>query len=169
VRELPALAAERGWDEVIVKPEVSAGARGTHLLRRGELARFADEGARGEGRLMVQPFLREVPEAGELSLLFFGGEFSHAVVKHPAPGDFRVQESHGGLTLPYSASSEEIAHARRTLEAHGGKCLYARVDLIPARGGLLLGELELTEPSLFLAYDSGAASRFADAYLSMRF
>ena len=42
--------------------------------------------------------------------------------------------------------------------------LYARVDVIPGDDGQpRLLELELTEPSVFLMHDNGAANRFARA------
>ncbi|NUO56757.1 MAG: hypothetical protein HOV78_08850, partial [Hamadaea sp.] len=45
--------------------------------------------------------------------------------------------------------------------------LYARVDVIPGPDGSpVLVELELTEPSVFLAYADGAAERFADAIVA---
>ena len=32
--------------------------------------------------------------------MLFDGEYSHAVVKRPKAGDFRVQEHLGGMTVP---------------------------------------------------------------------
>jgi hypothetical protein len=51
-----------------------------------------------------------------------------------------------------------------TADRTGGAPLYARVDLVPgADGEPVLLELELTEPSLFLATDAGAPARVAAA------
>ena len=45
-----------------------------------------------------------------------------------------------------------------------GPLLYARVDLIPDdEGNPVVLEVELTEPSLFLAHAEGSAARVADA------
>jgi len=41
--------------------------------------------------------------------------------------------------------------------------LYARVDLVKMDEGWAVMELEMVEPSLFLAYDERAPRRLADA------
>ena len=115
---------------------------------------------------LVQPFLAEVAAEGEYSFLFFGGEFSHAVLKRPAAGDFRVQHNHGGSTESVTASAEDVAQARAVLAAAGADTAYARVDMIRHEGRLLLGELELTEPFLFLGYHPDAPERFATALVA---
>lgn len=48
----------------------------------------------------------------------------------------------------------------------GEPLLYARVDGIPVGDDLVLMELELIDPALFLAYDERAAGRFADVIVS---
>ena len=115
------------------------------------------------GDCLVQPFVPEVQDPGEWSLIFLDGVFSHAVVKRPAAGDFRVQEEFGGTRHPADAPPELVAQAERVLALAGERTLYARVDGV-VRGGLFqLLELELVEPSLFLDVVPAAAERFADA------
>jgi glutathione synthase/RimK-type ligase-like ATP-grasp enzyme len=157
------------WAELVIKPVVSAGAFGTERLRRDEalasVAHLRPLAKRGGG-LMVQPYLPEVARDGEYSFLFFGGAFSHAVLKVPAQGDFRVQEKHGGATRAVGVAQAEIEAARSALAAAGhGKLPYARVDMVRAGGRLLVVELELTEPVLFLSHSERAAGLFAGALL----
>jgi glutathione synthase/RimK-type ligase-like ATP-grasp enzyme len=165
--EITARACAEGWTELIVKPAVSAGAEGAGRVAAGDVAAVdrALRSARAhnsEEGILIQPYLREVETGGELSLLFFGGVFSHAVIKRPGPGDFRVQEHLGGSTEPATVSSESIAEAREIIARAPELPLYARVDVIPSAGGhLLLGELELIEPFLFLGYDAEAPVRLA--------
>lgn len=162
---LAALLEEAGWDEAVVKPVVSAGARNTWRTSR---ARAVDDEARFRSlarreRLMVQPFLREIAEEGEWSLVYFGGRFSHAVVKRPKPGDFRVQEEHGGHAVAAVPGSLLVAAAEGVHRNVPEPCLYARVDGCVVDGRFLLMELEVLEPALFLAAAPGAAERFAAA------
>ena len=93
--------------------------------------------------------------------MLFDGEFSHAVVKRPAEGDFRVQEHLGGETRPCKAPpAGAVKLAQAALAAAPANATYARVDIIPDdEGTLRIMELELVEPSLFLdhAPDGGAA------------
>jgi glutathione synthase/RimK-type ligase-like ATP-grasp enzyme len=118
--------------------------------------------------VMVQPFLPEIQE-GEWSLVFLGGEYSHAVVKRPADGDFRVQHDFGGTVERREPEGSLIEDARNVLRAAAkatktaiGDILYARVDGIVRDGGLLLMELEVIEPVLFFSHAPGAAARMAE-------
>jgi hypothetical protein len=116
--------------------------------------------------VLVQPLVDAVVEGGESSLIFFDGRFSHAVFKRPRAGDFRVQIEHGGTFEPIAPDASAIAQAERALKAapsSGEAPLYARVDGCVVNGELLLMELELIEPFLFLESSPGAADRLADA------
>lgn len=162
---LAALLEEAGWDEAVVKPVVSAGARNTWRTSRaqapGEEGRFRELAQRE--RLMIQPFLPEITAEGEWSLVFFGGRFSHAVVKRPRPGDFRVQEEYGGHATAAEPDPSLVAAAETAIRHAPEPCLYARVDGCVVDGRFLLMELEVLEPALFLAQAPGAAERFAEA------
>jgi hypothetical protein len=97
---------------------------------------------------------------GEMSLFFFDGRFSHAIVKRPASGDFRVQEQFGGRETTWDATPAARDLAAAALAAAPDAPVYARVDMVgDAAGQLHIIELELIEPSLFLhhAPDKGAA------------
>lgn len=145
-----------GSDWLVIKPPVSASANGTYRLGPNE-----DLPADCRGKpMIVQPFIQEIATAGEYSLMLFDGVFSHAVVKRPKSGDFRVQPHLGGLTLPSAPPSGAIELAQCALAAAPTPAIYARVDLVPADNGeLMIMELELIEPALFLdhAPDRGAA------------
>lgn len=163
--DLAALLTRHGWERAVVKPRVSATAFNTWLTTAATAAaendRFAallaDRGA------LVQPFVDEVVADGEWSLMFFGGRYSHAVLKRAAPGDFRVQDDFGGTVEPALAPPWLVAEARRILDCLDNPPLYARVDGVVAGGRLLLMELELIEPWLFFAADPVAPQRFAAA------
>ena len=162
--------SELGVEEVLVKPLVGAGAvdivrlsraeqspPGATISRRDALALYADR------EFLVQPFLRSIAERGELSLIFFGGRFSHAVRKTPALHEFRVQEEYGGLVELAWPDPAEAALADAVLQAITPVPLYARVDLVRLDSGEpALIEVELTEPALFFHVDASAPARFAD-------
>lgn len=164
---LAALLRERGWTDAVVKPAVSASAHGT--WRTALASADADEArfrAAARERLLVQPFVREVAESGEWSLVFFGGRFSHAVLKRPRAGDFRVQAEHGGEHRLLPADPGLVREAEAVLAAAPPGWLYARVDGCVVGGRLCLMELELLEPMLFLEAEPLAAERFADALVA---
>lgn len=154
--------AHFGAARLLVKPPVSAGSLGTYILGESE-AIPADVAGR---RMMVQPMLGAVQSEGEYSLFYFDGRFSHALLKTPKAGDFRVQEQFGARETPVVPKAGALALAEQTLAALvsinglAAPPLYARIDMLRgADGALLLLELEAIEPSLFLncAKDGGAA------------
>ena len=98
---------------------------------------------------------------GESSLIYFGGEFSHAIRKLPADGDYRVQEHHGGRVVPHKPTDDEFAVAAAALAAAPAATAYARVDLVQVDGSAAVMELEAIEPQLFFDHDAPAAGRFA--------
>ena len=149
-----------GAEEVVIKPAISGGADGTHRIAPGD-AIPAD--AQGQRRL-VQPLMPGILTEGEYSLFFFAGRFSHAIVKRPASGDFRVQEQFGGREMPWDASEAARRLATAALAAAPAPPVYARVDMVgDAAGKLHIMELELIEPSLFLHHAPGKGSAFGHA------
>jgi len=155
-------------EEFVVKPTVGAGSRDAQRYLRAdrEAAQAHARRLLDQGRhVLVQPYLHAVDEHGETALLFFGGEFSHAIRKAPllkrgeGPTRALFKAEH---ILPRTPSAEELAVAARVLAALPFDTLpYARVDLLPSESGPQLLELELTEPSVFLPYGEGAAARLA--------
>ncbi|MEO1366820.1 MAG: hypothetical protein AAFX50_06555 [Acidobacteriota bacterium] len=159
-----------GAEKIVVKPQVSANADHTHVLDRARLAAERRELDRvfATRPYLAQPFMPAVVDEGEYSLFFFGGEYSHAVRKTPAAGDFRVQEEHGGHIRGVEPQPAQVDAAGRVIEAIEHELLYARVDLVrdPAAGEnerWRLMEIELIEPSLYFPYAEGSAARFARA------
>lgn len=157
--------------EFVVKPAISAGSRDTQRYARGDrddalrhLARLLDAGRSA----MLQPYLARVDAAGETSLLYFDGTFSHAIRKSPLLVRGKPGESarHGVERIqPRAAAADELALGERVLRALPCAVpLYARVDLLRADDGAsVLIELELTEPSLFLKHGPGSVARCAAA------
>jgi hypothetical protein len=119
-----------------------------------------------DGDVLVQRFLPEVQGEGEWSFVFFAGEFSHAVLKRPALGDFRVQEELGGSVVAAGPAPSLVRDAERFASHVPGPWAYARIDGVVADGKLTLMEIELIEPQLFLSRHPMAAVRMADAVLS---
>jgi len=161
-RPLDAILAERGWERAVVKPVVSASAFRTRRVARGEAASNAAlQEVLAHSDAMVQPYLPEIESEGEWSFIFLDGAFSHAVLKTPARGDFRVQAEHGGAARRREPPAELLARAEAAAAAGAKGLLYARVDGVRRGEELLLVELELIEPYLFLDAAPGAAARLA--------
>jgi glutathione synthase/RimK-type ligase-like ATP-grasp enzyme len=144
-----------GWESAVVKPTIGASAHGLGRISAGE------PGARVAGPAMVQQYVPEVADSGEWSLVFFQGQYSHAVLQLPAPGDFRVQSEYGGTGTRAEPSRKVMDAARGIIDALPEQPLYARIDGIEDGRGFLLMEAELIEPALFLEL-GGAVTQFAE-------
>jgi len=153
-----------GSDRLVIKPPISASAMGTHRLGPNDDLPSASRGK----PMIIQPLIEEIATSGEFSLMLFDGEYSHAVVKRPKAGDFRVQEHHGGVTLPCPAPpAGAVRLAQAALAAAPTTAAYARVDIVPDDQGVLrIMELELIEPSLFLDHAPDAGAFFSRSILS---
>lgn len=165
--DLAADMAERGWGEAVVKPVVDLGAKNLHRVPASE-AQNALATVLERQEAMVQPFLPSLEAEGELSLIYIEGVFSHAVRKHPAAGDFRVQSIWGGTVAPADPEPQHVEVAEQALNHLDKPPLYARVDLVTDLAGEpTLIELELIEPNLYLSTDPGSAERLADAAIRL--
>ncbi len=155
---------ELGWPEAVVKPRISATAYRTQLVTAADAAiaqSLFDDLRRGPG-VMLQKFMDSIASEGEWSVIFFAGAFSHAVLKKPKPGDFRVQNDFGGTAQLTDPPEHVLSSAARAVEVVA-PTLYARVDGVVDDGQFRLMELELIEPALFLGDHPQAPSRFAAA------
>jgi glutathione synthase/RimK-type ligase-like ATP-grasp enzyme len=158
---------EEGWDLAVLKPRIGATSHGTLLVDR--TAALSDDvliPVRESGGL-IQEFLPEIQEAGEFSLIYFDGSFSHAARKLPRRGEFRVQNDFGGTVEVAVPSREAMQLGHALLASVARPCPYARVDLVETRRGPLLMELELIEPVLFFGLAPAAAARLAQVVLPL--
>ena len=161
-----------GWfeqhqcDQLVIKPVVGANGDDAYRVsidtgneRLEEIAkRFQNKPAQ------VQPFMPHILDEGEFSLFYFNGDFSHAILKVPAKGEFRSQEEHGSEILAVEPEEQLCLRGRLALGAIGEAPLYARIDFVRDEDGdFALMEQELIEPSLYLRMHSAAPERFARA------
>lgn len=154
-------------DEIIIKPCISANADDTYRLNRKNIHNLSDHllATFKNKESMIQPFLQAVVDEGEFSLFYFNNTYSHAILKTPSKGDFRVQEEHGGQLQKIEPGATLIQQAEKTLRAIDKELLYARLDYVRIDSGYALMEAELIEPSLYFNMDTDSAERFARAII----
>jgi hypothetical protein len=167
--DLGSLFADQGWEEAVIKPAISATAYQTWRTTRTQADYDQPDLAAGlqHADMLVQQFMDPVVKDGEWSFVFFRKQYSHAVLKKAKPGDFRVQDDFGGTVEVVSPGVELIEQAGQIINCIAGPLLFARVDGIERDGQLVLMELELIEPFLFLKSHSNAIERFARAILAV--
>lgn len=150
-----------GSGAIVAKRQIGAGAEGQSIHHRGKLA----PDWLMEHPAMLQPYLPQIIEEGEYSFLFIDGVFSHALLKHPAEGDYRVQSTYGGLEDTITVNESDLAAAQKVVDAIPGETpLYARIDMVRGDdGGLLVMEAELIEPYLYPKQGPELGPRLAKA------
>lgn len=172
------LMDDTGWDDVVVKPTVSAGSwrttrvsragvsgSPTHLVLGGS-AQSELSSLSATHEVCVQQFLPSILTEGEYSFVFLGGLLSHTVLKTVGTdGGWWAHERLGGVNHPHKPSQQDEAWARSvftTLERLYGSLPFGRVDGIRSSDGeLLLLECELAIPRLLLP-EGRAFDRYAD-------
>lgn len=163
---LAGLLGETGWSEAVIKPCVSGAARHTYRVNRATAAavqRVIDP-LLAEESFLLQPFVADVVTNGEDTLVAIAGRVTHGLRKRAKPGDFRVQDDHGGTVHPLEPSVEQVDFAERALAACDEVPAYGRVDLVRLDdGSLAVMELELVEPELWLRLHPPAAEAMATA------
>ncbi len=151
----------------VVKPLVSGGAKNTLKIPVLEWEKFKPQvrALVEEEDFLVQPFVPEVAEVGEYSLIFFNQVLSHAVLKTPAKEDFRVQHCFGGTIQTIEPSSKMLESCQSLVQKFAPDSLYARVDGVEIDGVFHLMELELIEPYLFLGLADQAIPNYRTALM----
>lgn len=165
-----------GWSDIVIKPTISAGSFGlkrfkadsleaerylTELTKRGFSQKFlGDVWAFSPSDAIVQPFIPEIVN-GEVSLLYFGGRFSHAVIKKAIAGDFRSHPIWGASVEKHEPSVEELRVGETVLNAMD-PTEYARIDMVKTSKSPLIIEVELIEPFLFFDMFPETAEVFAN-------
>jgi glutathione synthase/RimK-type ligase-like ATP-grasp enzyme len=163
---LSSLFEKTGWSEAVLKPAISGAARHTYRLTPASAPSHESIFSEliSSEDMLFQEFLNDIVAFGEISLMFMGGNYTHAVRKIAKSGDFRVQDDHGGRVEIHRATPEEIAFGQAALSACPFDPIYARIDIVRDNSGnLSLCELELIEPELWFRNNPSAADSLAKA------
>jgi len=152
---------EKNWRDIVLKPAVGAGSFATYRIKTPLSA--DSEGLFSnlicERDLLVQPYLQSVEQYGERALVWIAGEFTHAVRK---TARFSGEVEHVSEAVEISPAERSLGEA--ALEWFGSELLYGRVDVALNEVGLpVVMEVELIEPSLFLAQKPRAIQRLVTA------
>lgn len=152
-------------DRIVIKPAISLNGHDTYLVSiedKSEIKKHLDDLLRTRD-VLLQEYLPEIKTNGEISLIFFNGNFSHAIRKMPSTNEFRIQREYGGTRHPFVPEMDLIMQASDMVTNVGQKLLSCRVDVVLRGTQAYLIELEIIDPMLFLGYSEGAPERFAQA------
>ncbi len=164
----------QAYKEIVIKPTVGAYSRDVKRFSSAQI-KAAEEHifklfAKGD-TVMLQPYLNSIDTTGETNIIYFGGEYSHAICKDPllaVDGTVKVPSTETRSSRVADTNELRVAGAAMSSTAkHLGlerSILYARIDLIrDINGNPVVLEMETAEPSLSLSFAAGSAGRFAKA------
>lgn len=159
-----AWARRQGWERLAIKPSLSAGSIGVSIVPATErdVAASLNRPWPSMGALLVQPYQAAIETAGETSLIFIDGQYSHCVRKQPKSGDFRVQPQYGARLSACAPLPEQQALAQAVMDLVPGNWILGRVDMVQdEKDSWRIIECEVVEPDLYFGHDDQAADRLA--------
>jgi glutathione synthase/RimK-type ligase-like ATP-grasp enzyme len=154
---------KNNWKEIMIKPNIGASA---YKIKKFSLSQSTTifkyvENIIENGIALIQPVIPQLQVNGEYSFIFINKQFSHAVLKKPKSGEFRSNYHFGSQNSLIEANQNLISQAEKIINIIPKPLLYARVDAANIDGSLMLVELELTEPHLFLDLYPPSAQKFS--------
>ena len=149
---LPAVSWAFGIAEAIaIKPTVGAGARlAGKATTEAEAIEFVQRILEAKRTVIIQPYISSVDDEGEKAIIVINGEISHVAKKVPA----LTKGGHGDAAGQLEITNEirDIVKNISNAVSEWDDLLFARVDVVRMGEKLVLMELELTEPWLFMQF-----------------
>ena len=149
----------------MIKPTIGVDAY--HILKTNYLDALAKQKDLDKllenSDILIQPLIEEIKN-GELSIIFFGNNYGHTVLKKPAKNDFRTNYDLGGSIEIAEIKPNILSQVKKIVGSIVKDILYARVDGVIIKGKFVLMELELIEPHLFLDLYPNSAELFAKRF-----
>jgi glutathione synthase/RimK-type ligase-like ATP-grasp enzyme len=165
-QNLSEIARSMNWTDLVVKPTIAGGGYLTYKYSHADLAQNQAQfdALVAERDMLVQGYISSITEKGEASLMVFGGEFTHSILKRAKTGDFRVQDDFGGTVHAYQETRDEVALAQKVMAQCPDMPAYGRVDIVwDDQGQPMVSELEIIEPELWVRQAPWSAEVFACA------
>ena len=149
---LPAIKwAFKKASAVAIKPTVGAGARlAGKALTEEEAIKYVKRILEAKRTRIIQPYISSVDDEGEKAIIVINGKISHAAKKVPA----LTKGGHGDAAgqLEITTEMKDIVKTISNAVSEWNELLFARVDVVRMDEKLVLMELELTEPWLFMQF-----------------
>jgi glutathione synthase/RimK-type ligase-like ATP-grasp enzyme len=156
LHKLPEILTLKGWDECVIKPQVSTSGHHTYRFNRSNLQELVHGLINSYDQFIIQPFAEEIIKEGEWSFVFFNNEYIHCILKQPKKDDFIVSKK-----TKIQPPDWMIQEAKKILATINLPALKVRVDVIRRGNELRIMEIEMIEPNLYLKHYPGSENQLA--------
>ncbi len=150
---LKALLIEKGWDECVIKPQISASGNGTYRFNLSTVEMIQELLRNSDEQWIIQPFAEEIVTEGEWSFVFFDNDYIHCILKKPNEGEFLVQKGTKILAEPPEWMIQEVKSIAKTINL---PVMQMRIDVIRRGNEVRIMEVEMIEPNLYLKFFPGS-------------
>lgn len=155
IEDIKKVSFPESWEQVIVKPTVSASGRDTGLysaLDKENIYAACIAIAKKGKTPLLQEYQSSVEEYGERSSVMIAGQITFTMKKTPKHGGFLVHKHRGGTYIPVKTNTEEEDFLNLLTSRLDEVPLYMRVDYLRSEDNSIgLLELEQIEPNLYLS------------------
>jgi glutathione synthase/RimK-type ligase-like ATP-grasp enzyme len=168
--------SSKSWDKYVFKPCIGNGSKGVFLVQT-KLGEWNEEELKLIRELstnddfLCQEFQSSIHD-GEISLIYFQGNYSHGVMRKPEKNEFRQNDFQ--VVTKYDDNEKLIQLGKETIEKllkihqqfTQDEILYSRIDLIKKNNSLdeyFVSEVELFEPVLYFNFDEKSTERFSNS------
>ena len=135
-------------NNLVVKPIISASGNHTYLIKDNQESILNDLSSLKCG-FMLQEFIPEIKN-GEYSIIVFGNQISHAVIRYPGILSTAKKTEY----IPLDQLDKQLINLVNQIikipEFQDNT--YIRIDTVKTNNQYLVMEIELTEPQLFLEW-----------------
>ena len=156
------IMVQKNWDAVVFKP--ASHSEVLEMVTRenvGEMELIWQQYS-NHSNMIVQNFQSKIVK-GEVSIIFIGDVYSHAVLKVPEEGEFNIHDD--GYAYLHEPTDEEMTFAQHVYSAmmqHGFSPVFAKIDIVRDNdGALALMELQIRSAWLYLSFYPEAAEALA--------
>jgi len=135
--------------DLVVKPKIF----GEHGQSVKNLSSFQNEKEFEEylelnKPIIVQPLIEEIKTSGENGLIFFNSKLIHGINKFS--GDFKINFGNNVKYTKYEPNNEIIKICQNIIRSMPNKADYSRIDFIPYKSSILIGEVEMINPAFYI-------------------
>ena len=135
--------------DLVIKPKIfGEQGQGVRKLSSFKTEEEFQEYFESNKPLIVQPLIEEINTKGENGLIFLNDKFIHGVNKFT--GEFKINFGNKVKYTKYIPNEKTLKVCRNIIKEMPYKAHHMRIDFIPHKDSILIGEVEMINPASYL-------------------